>query len=578
MCASPSESRALSTRIRLRPWQSEALGKLTASGSKDFLAVATPGAGKTTFALTAAVQHLGDHPRRALIVVAPTQHLKQQWAMAGHRFRLHLDPQWSPRDGALPADMHGIVTTYQQVASSSAVLAGMARGAFVVFDEIHHAGDDRSWGASVVEAFGGAARRLALSGTPFRSDDSAIPFVDYHLDEARPDFEYGYGEALADRGVVRPVYFPRVGGFMEWVAPEGEVVAATFEDDLGRERANQRLRTALSLEGEWLPAVLDQADHRLGELRRSHPQAGGLVVAADQDHARGIAGLLQRRCAEEVVVATSDDPDASAKISDFATGSQRWIVAVRMVSEGVDIPRLRVAVYATTTTTELFFRQAVGRVVRWTPGLGRQKAFVFLPDDPRLRLHAARVAESRRHSLRSRAARDAAEDGGCRPLADGFGDDAEQLSMFSVIGSVALEGSGSGGGVFGDDPDDSDGSEPAGVELVLYPPPLPGGDAAADGGMGVLAGGTPPGAGLPGEAIGEGVTFPTELVTLRQRKQRVRQANGDIVVELVRATGWGHAQVNRELNRLAGVERVGEATLVQLERRLSEARGWLKRS
>lgn len=577
MCAPPSESRAPSTRIRLRPWQSEALGKLTASGSKDFLAVATPGAGKTTFALTAAVQHLADHPRRALIVVAPTQHLKQQWAMAGHRFRLHLDPQWSPRDGALPGDMHGIVTTYQQVASASEVLAGMARGAFVVFDEIHHAGDDRSWGSSVVEAFGDAARRLALSGTPFRSDDSAIPFVDYHLDEARPDFEYGYGEALADRGVVRPVYFPRVGGFMEWVAPEGEVVAATFEDDLGRERANQRLRTALSLEGEWLPAVLEQADDRLGELRRSHPQAAGLVIAVDQDHARGIAGLLQRRCAEEVVVATSDDPGASAKISDFATGSQRWIVAVRMVSEGVDIPRLRVAVYATTTTTELFFRQAVGRVVRWTPGLGRQKAFVFLPDDPRLRLHAARVAESRRHSLRSRAARDAEGEVGDRALAAGFGDDAEQLSMFSVIGSVALEGSdaGLGGGVFGDDPDDSDGSEPAGVELVLFPPPLPGGGSSADGGTGLLAGGASPGADPAG---GEGVTLPTELVTLRQRKQQLRQANGDIVVELVRATGWGHAQVNRELNRLAGVERVGEATLVQLERRLSEARRWLKRS
>src|SRR5690606_35725810 len=240
------------TRIRLRPWQSEALDAFTLKQGRDFLAVATPGAGKTTFALTAAVQDLAEHPGRRLVVVAPTQHLKQQWADAALRFGLHLEPQWSARDGALPLDMHGVVTTYQQVATSAAALAPLARDAFVVFDEIHHAGDDRAWGESVLQAFGGAAQRLALSGTPFRSDSSPIPFVRYHLDEALPDYEYGYGEALADGGVVRPVYFPRINGFMEWMAPDGSVVEATFEDELPRELSNQRLRTALSLEGQWL--------------------------------------------------------------------------------------------------------------------------------------------------------------------------------------------------------------------------------------------------------------------------------------------------------------------------------------
>ena len=161
-----------------------------------------------------------------------------------------------------------------------------------MLDEIHHAGDDRSWGAAVREAFDPAARRLSLSGTPFRSDDAEIPFVEYHLDEARPDIEYGYGDALADGGVVRPVYFPRTGGFMEWTAPDGQLLAATFDDELGRERANQRLRTALSLEGDWLPSVLEEADARLAEIRRGHPDAAGLVIASDVEHAAGIAALL----------------------------------------------------------------------------------------------------------------------------------------------------------------------------------------------------------------------------------------------------------------------------------------------
>src|SRR5690606_13086137 len=235
-----------------------------------------------------------------------------------------------------------------------------------------------------------------------------------------------------DGGVVRPVYFPRINGFMEWMAPDGSVVEATFEDELPRELSNQRLRTALSLEGQWLPTVLSQAHERLMALRRQHPQAGGLVIATDQDHASGIAELMSRQHGVRPVVAVSDDPDASDKIARFAATEEPWIVAVRMVSEGVDIPRLRIAVYATTVTTELFFRQAVGRVVRWTRGVPRQKAYFFVPDDPRLRTYAANLAESRRHSLRRRAERDeVAEEPELDPIEDG---EEEQMSLFAVIG------------------------------------------------------------------------------------------------------------------------------------------------
>ena len=552
-------------RINLRPWQSDALGKLDAAEGRDFLAVATPGAGKTTFALAAVVRHMAEHPGRRVVVVAPTQHLKIQWARAATGFGLHLDHLWSPSEGSLPDDMHGVVTTYQQVASASTHLARLAEDAYVVLDEVHHAGDDRSWGTSLLEAFDAAAMRLSLSGTPFRSDDAEIPFVDYHLDEARPDVEYGYGDALADGGVVRPVYFPRTGGFMEWVAPDGEQIAATFEDELGREKSNQRLRTALSLDGQWLPAVLTEADARLTGLRRGHDDAAGLVIASDVDHARGIASLLGRHNPGDVVVATSDDPDASDRIAAFAEGSQRWIVAVRMVSEGVDIPRLRLAVYATTTTTELFFRQAVGRVVRHTAGIRSQRAFMFLPDDPRLRLHAASISQSRRHSLRRRAERRAAASAEIDSLADHLSDDSEQLSMFSVIGSVATDSSeGAESGVFGSDPDGLGGEEPLGeaatIELLLHPPPLPSGRKATDR--------PESGDDDPGGAVPTG--------SLRERKAALRKANADVAVELVHATGWGHAQVNRELNRLAGIDRIGAATVGQLERRHTEGRRWLR--
>lgn len=535
--------------IRLRPWQKAAFEKYVAAGQDDFLTVATPGAGKTTFALTVARHVLSERPRSRLIVVAPTAHLKVQWARAAASFALHLDPAWSASDGALPADMHGIVTTYQQVATSAAVLRQVSTDAFVIFDEIHHAADDRAWGDSIRAAFEPSVRRLAISGTPFRSDTSAIPFVRYVLDEAAPDFEYGYGDALGDGRVVRPVYFPRTGGQMEWTAPDGTLTEASFDDSLDQARSSQRLRTALSLEGEWLPTVLREAVDQLDALREVHPEAGGLVIAIDQDHARGIATMLQHRFGQAATVVTSDDPDASARIARFAAGSEPWLVAVRMVSEGVDIPRLRVGVFATTTTTELFFRQAVGRFVRWTPGVKNQKAYLFIPDDPRLRTRAFQIADQRRHSLRKRDQERMERD----PAALDAGGE-EQMSLFAALSAVATEHVKATFDT--DDVDDDldpalDDDDPT-LVLTLAPPPPLAGDRRSVADLGEL-----------GLAIGGAAAR-----TRREEKRRLREQNAEIVATLVRRTGQSHAQINGELNRLSGVGRITEATVSQLRKRL----------
>jgi superfamily II DNA or RNA helicase len=522
--------------VRLRPWQKAAFDRFAASAATDFLAVATPGAGKTTFALAAARHELARHPTR-LVVVAPTAHLKLQWARAAAAFSLHLDPEWSGR--GLARDMHGVVTSYQQVASSPEAAARLGDDAFVVFDELHHAADERAWGAAIKAAFADASRRLALSGTPFRSDTRAIPFVRYDGDEAVPDYEYSYGDALADRAVVRPVYFPRTNGHMEWAAPDGSLHSATFDDALNATRAAERLRTALSLEGEWLQAVLQSAVERLGAIRREQPDAGGLVIAIDQEHARGIAALLETRFRTRARIVTSDDPAASAGIEAFASGTEPWLVAVRMVSEGVDIPRLRVGVYATTTATELFFRQAVGRLVRWTRGTPRQRAWLFIPDDPRLRVLAARIAEQRRHSLKRAA--DAALD--ASPFAAPVARLSEQMSLFAALSAVAT------GSVEPDDEfaylADDDADEP-GFELTLAPPPP-----------------------LAGAAVA------VEGATRREEKRWLRDANTALARDLAKRTKLSHAKVNAELNKRVGVDKVSAATVPQLQKRLRAAERWL---
>jgi superfamily II DNA or RNA helicase len=541
--------------IRLRTWQKNALDAFQAGGDPDFLAVATPGAGKTTFALTAARQALAAHPGRRLVVVAPTQHLKGQWAGAAERFGLHLDPAWITGE-PLPPQVHGIVVTYQQVAQGAEAVRQVARDGFGVLDEVHHAGDDRAWGDGVRTALEVAAVRLSLSGTPFRSDSLAIPFVKYDAaGEAEPDIEYGYGPALADRTVVRPVHFPRLGGDMEWIGPDGSAQSASFDDALDGRLAAQRLRTALDVGGAWLPDALTRAHAQLMEIRASHTDAGGLVIAMDREHARGIAGIMRRVLGVDAVVATSDDPAAGARIDEFAGGRRPWLVAVRMVSEGVDIPRLRVGVFATTTTTELFFRQAVGRIVRYVPGrTGRQPSYMFMPDDPRLRAHAMGIAEERRHFLKK--AGDEDDPRGDAALDEiPAGPEDEQLSLFSAVsatpsGEAAVHKVDETLGLFGSLEDD----EPVedGFELQLAEAPhlgTGGGGAAAD---------------APG-------------LSPVARRRALRDANSVLVRAIAGATGMTHAQVNGELNRRSGVTRVAEADVQALERRRGEGARWLAR-
>ena len=140
------------------------------------------------------------------------------------------------------------------------------------------------------------------------------------------------------------------------------------------------MRTALDPEGDWITHVLSDAHAQLLEIRGGeHPDAGALVVAIDKEHADKLADRLARITGERPDIVHSDAADASARIARFSAGSSPWLVSVLMVSEGVDVPRLRVGVYATTARTELFFRQVIGRFIRRTPVPKEQMSHVFLP-------------------------------------------------------------------------------------------------------------------------------------------------------------------------------------------------------
>ena len=389
----------------LRAWQREALAAYRASGSVDFLVTATPGAGKTAFALSLAAELLESRVVDRVVVVCPTDHLRTQWAEAALAAGIGLDPTLPNNVGPVRPDLHGYVTTYAQVAARPAIHEARTRAkrTLVVLDEVHHAGDGLSWGEAVAHAFDGARRRLCLTGTPFRTrPDERIPFVRYEPDgegglASTADYGYGYREALRD-GVVRPVVFAAYTGVSRWRNSAGEVISASLTGESTKSVEATAWKTALDPGGEWVPHVIAAMDERITHLREAGmPDAAGLVLASDQDDARAYAAIVKRVTGHKPALILSDDPKASRKISEFAEGTGRFAVCVRMISEGVDVPRAACLAWMTSYRTPLFFAQAVGRVVRSRrPG---ESATVFLPAVRPLLALAAELESERNHVL-----------------------------------------------------------------------------------------------------------------------------------------------------------------------------------
>jgi len=388
----------------LRQWQVRALHRYAEADARDFLVTATPGSGKTTFALTLAGRLLAQRLVHRVIVVVPTDHLRGQWADAASGLGLWLDPDLPNAVGPVREGTLGYVATYAQVAAKPMLHRNRAeaRPSLVIMDEVHHAGDGLTWGEGLREAFDTAKRRLALSGTPFRTRaDERIPFVSYEEDgdEVRSiaDFAYSYGDALGD-GVVRPVVFAAYTGVSRWMNDAGEAYAATLGSGTKKDE-DKAWRTALSPTGRWVPHVIAAVDERVRAQRAAGiDDAAGIILANDQETARAYAAVAARVTGEEPAVVLSEDSDASERLSAFTHGRTRLVVCVRMISEGVDIPRATTLGYLCSARTPLFFAQAVGRVVR---ARGAQEtASVYLPAVRPLLALAAEMESARNAVVR----------------------------------------------------------------------------------------------------------------------------------------------------------------------------------
>lgn len=455
--------------IALRNWQSEFLQALEAHERDEFLLVACPAAGKTIAGAAGAAQTMAQLDCDQLIVVVPTLVVREQW-VATLKEQGFVMLTGCPREG-LPPWVHGAVLTYAELVWRQQELAEACRnrGTVVICDEIHHAGRDLVWGPALEEALSGAKKRLLLSGTPFRSDSDAIPWVRYSAaGTCCADYVYDYQRAVRE-GVCRKIVFRAHDGTITWSNRRGTEESATFTDSVAEPEARRRLRAALDPAQPYLRSMLAAAHADLIEHRKDNPDAGGLVICETQAHARAIDRLLGRISGETPTLAISDEPGAHTQIRRFSEGEAKWLVSVRMVAEGVDIPRLSVIAFC-SGGTELMVKQVAGRALRSRLTGATGPAVVHIPADPELRHYAEHLDEIAGVSARVRTDHNTEQSTatpGARGPLERMAYNKPGLHALSAIpnGSPAL--------VVPPQPQNQEKTAELGEELVIEPPEIP---------------------------------------------------------------------------------------------------------
>ena len=423
-------AKQMPSQNHLRPWQQEAISKavkwlVVDKQDRHFLINAAPGSGKTIASCELAKTLLELAEIDRVIVIAPRREVVNQWAID---FRRVTGRFMSKVTGA-EEDVAGldldICATWAAVQGLQAELQAMCRTArtLVVCDEHHHAAISAAWGDSANSAFSEAKFVLILSGTPIRSDGASTVWLAYDdlgaIDQPEDGtYTLTYGKAV-DLGYCRPVTFHRHEG-MFTVDIDGETIPvsgtspAELSDELKRIPALQkalsfyRLACTPQFESDNLTpkengyqwTMVQWASEKMNELRHRMPTAGGLVIAPSIEMAEYFVRVVERIDGEKPFIVHSGQPDSEQKIDAFRNTNRRWIVSVAMISEGVDIPRLRILVYLPNANTELAFRQAIGRVVRTNGPDDDTRAYVVMPSWELFEQYARRVEEEMPTSAR----------------------------------------------------------------------------------------------------------------------------------------------------------------------------------
>jgi superfamily II DNA or RNA helicase len=386
----------------LHDWQQGCLQTWLATDGP-FLVMACPGAGKTRLATRVIRIRKGSPGKQFAIVVCPTDPIKDQWANTAH-YSDGLKMTTKLRAGTCaPLAFDGACVTYAQLPMLVRSIETWRRNGLkilVVFDEVHHCSEDATWGIAATSVGQSSDRILSLSGTPFRSDGSRIPFIEYSKDGfAIPQSCYTYAQAIAD-GVCRRVMFNLRDGFVQrkWKSDERSVEQLLTK--CSDEETGSWLRSGLVCDGDIVKNLIQDAWSELKKMRDAGDLTAAMAIHCMPSSTSDYEAKYIEQVAKVVLSLTGIRPtvvhngiaNASELIPIFAASCDQIIIAVKMFSEGVDIPRCRVGVYLSNVTTETALRQMVGRHIRSERNKGTsQYAYVAMPDVPVFRDFATKV-------------------------------------------------------------------------------------------------------------------------------------------------------------------------------------------
>lgn len=420
--------------IKLRPWQNEAITKavrwlVEERTDRHFLINAAPGAGKTIAACAIADELIQRGEIDRVIVIAPRSEVVNQWSKDFYFTTGRTMAKVTGGDGNIEALGIDVCATWSAIQGLQAGLQKVCESTqtLVICDEHHHAAVEAAWGDGADSAFASAKFVLVLTGTPIRSDGGQSIWLAYHDSGAidhPPEGAYTltYGQSV-DLGYCRPVTFHRHEGKFTVDLDNGDQAQVSgkeapqlpdnFKKIPGLQRALDFYKLVCTpqynpgtkdpLLTGYQATMLEAAMIKLDDLRNRMPRAGGLVIAPTIEMAEYFVKLIEFMEGDTPILVHSQMPNAEGKIAAFRTTDKKWLVSVAMVSEGVDIPRLRVLVYLPNARTELAFRQAVGRVVRTTAPDDDTRAYVVMPTLSVFDTYAQRVEEEIGHHPKKEA-------------------------------------------------------------------------------------------------------------------------------------------------------------------------------
>lgn len=402
-----------SNKMELKPrgWQVEAMKKVETklnNKSKNALVVAGVGSGKTIFAQMFTRNCFKNRTFDNVVIVSPTENIKYNWASTFEKaFNIPIDFKYNFKYH-FNQDYKGISITYKSLESSfnyEVLKSRINSKTLIIVDEVHHAGDTKSWGEGLHHIGENAGFILLLSGTPTRSDNSKIPFVEYDYDlqsklyHLISDFEYTYADSVKDL-ICCPVKFTTVKSDYETMLGDSK----RLDRDVNKYDAAKSLNKLLRVSDEncfvyqtWL-----KGNQLLNEINDTNNEdKAGLIICNSIGDAKTLYDLISKNYGPDFAeIVHSDDKDSSKKINQFKESTKSWIISVNMVSEGVDIPRIRTIVYMTNVTTFLYFMQVLGRGVRnYNKDLYNviDVCHMVIPDYIPLVLNAEKVEESIKH-------------------------------------------------------------------------------------------------------------------------------------------------------------------------------------